>query len=321
MNMTMCGGSIHSFEDWILEDGMHAHFPLQMLSSKRHGLMFISRNDRKMRLAGVPSFKKGFRWVCCNVKKEKPSFTEELVARSSADEVRREILSCYKLVRKLGKGVVYLGSSRIEPNHSNFLQAMELGREVSLLLDCTSWTGVGPGMMDAVIKGALEAKKPVGGFKISKEAGEWTNSNIHPYLEDHFYHTCRFFSARKHGLVDAAVRDSLNDRTAFIALPGGIGTLDEIFEILTLIQLQRIGSMYPVPFLLMNYGGFYSNLLDFLNTCKVWGTVGEGEMEKLWEVCNNNTEALQYLAEYYSIAQGNQSFRDRVRPPWSAENL
>lgn len=63
--------------------------------------------------------------------------------------------------------------------------------QVAALLDCTTWTGVGPGIMDAVVQGALQAGKPVGGFKISKEAGEWTSSNFHPYLENHVYYTCR----------------------------------------------------------------------------------------------------------------------------------
>lgn len=114
---------------------------------------------------------------------------------------------------------------------------------------------------------------------------------------------CRFFSARKHGLVDAAMRDQQNERTAFVALPGGIGTVDEIFEIITLKQLERIGSKYPVPFLLMNYGGFYTKLLDFLRTCKDWGAVREGEVEKLWTVCDSNEEALKYLADFYDIKE------------------
>lgn len=112
----------------------------------------------------------------------------------------------------------------------------------------------------------------------------------------------RFLSARKHGLVDAAVRDTDSDRTVVIGLPGGIGTLDEVFEIMALIQLERIGSTLPVPFLLMNYNSFYSKLLDFLNDCVNWGTVAEGEGTSLWKVCNSNREALTFLSEFYGLA-------------------
>lgn len=101
--------------------------------------------------------------------------------------------------------------------------------------------------------------------------------------------------------MDAAVRSSSSDRTAVVALPGGIGTLDEMFEILALIQLERIGSAFPVPFLVMNYDSFYAKLLDFLGDCEDWGTVSKGEVESLWKVCNNNSEALNYLSDFYNL--------------------
>lgn len=225
----------------------------------------------------------------------------EFEERTSPNEVRKEIKRCYELIHRLGRGVVYLGSSRMGSEHPHYLQTLELGRGIANLLDCTSWTGAGPGLMDAATKGTLQAGKEVGGFKIAKEAGEWTATNFHPYLPSETYLTCRFFSARKHGLVDAAVRKSSSDRTAVVALPGGIGTLDEVFEILTLIQLERIGSELQVPFLLMNYDSFYSKLLDFLDDCEDWGTVSKGEVASLWKVCINNSEALAYLAEFYSL--------------------
>lgn len=63
--------------------------------------------------------------------------------------------------------------------------------QIASFLDCTSWSGAGPGLMDAVTKGALQAGKPVGGFKIGKEAGEWAATNFHPYLPLETYLTCR----------------------------------------------------------------------------------------------------------------------------------
>ncbi|KAJ0102829.1 hypothetical protein Patl1_04034 [Pistacia atlantica] len=181
--------------------------------------------------------------------------------RTSPLEVRKEIEQCYQLIRRLGRGVVYLGSSRMGPDHPHHVQALELTEQIANLLDCTTWSGVGPGLMDAVTKGAMQAGKPVGGLKIDKEAGEWTASKFHPYLPSESYLTCRFFSARKHGMVDAAVRNSSSIRTAVVSLPGGIGTLDEMFEILALIQLERIGSELPVPFLVMNYDSFYGKAI------------------------------------------------------------
>lgn len=101
-----------------------------------------------------------------------------------------------------------------------------------------------------------------------------------------------------------------SERTAVVTLPGGIGTLDEVFEIMALIQLERIGSLLPVPLLLMNYDLFYSNLLEFLNDCEKWGTVSKGEVASLWRVCNNNSEALAYLAEFYGLSPVETSRKD-----------
>lgn len=98
------------------------------------------------------------------------------------------------------------------------------------------------------------------------------------------------------------MRNDPSDRTVVVALPGGVGTLDEIFEILALIQLERIGSKFPVPFVLLNYDGYYTKLLEFMDVCEQWGTVARGEVDALWKVCNSNFEALEYLAEFYGIS-------------------
>eukprot|EP00249_Psilotum_nudum_P008380 c21234_g1_i2 orf=164-1084(-) len=271
-------------------------------------LSLQGEEKRKCRISALVSTRQTSlcsKWrISCSAKDMLTSGGEGFLTRSSANEVQQEMRKCYELIQKLGKGVVYLGSARTNPDHHHFLQAVELAKEVALLLDCTSWTGAGPGMMDAATKGTMEAEKPAGGFKVSNEGGKWINSNAHPYLDDYMCITCRFLLSRKHALVNAAVRDQISDQTAFIAFPGGIGTLDEIFEILALIQINHISSTYPIPFLLMNYDGFYSGLLEFLENCKLWGTISDGEVEALWKVCDNNAEALAYLADFYSIPRG-----------------
>ncbi|XP_051125223.1 probable cytokinin riboside 5'-monophosphate phosphoribohydrolase LOGL9 [Andrographis paniculata] len=262
--------------------------------------IYVERNQKAKLCFRIPEFYRSSQSRRRLQSKLKSIDFEE---RKSPNEVKKEIELCYQLINRLGRGVVYLGSSRLGPSHPHYTQAFELGKDIANLLNCTSWSGAGPGLMDAVTKGALEAGKPVGGFKIGKEAGEWTATNFHPYLPSGSYLTCRFFSARKHGLVDAAVRATSLDKTAVVALPGGIGTLDEAFEILALIQLGRIGSVLPVPFLLMNYHSFYSKLLELVEDLEGWGTVSDGEMASMWKVCDTNSEALAYLAEFYGLNQ------------------
>lgn len=272
--------------------------PFSAIATHKHnGLEFQPFSGRFCNFNSAVNCKQHPRFIL-SCKSESLGFED----RTSPHEVRKEIEKCYDLIRRLGKGVVYLGSSRMGSGHSHYLQTHELGRAVAKLLDCTSWTGAGPGLMDAATKGALQAGKPVGGFKIGREAGQWAATSYHPYLPSETYLTCRFFSARKHGLVDAAVRNSVSDRTAVVALPGGIGTLDEVFEILSLIQLERIGSEHPVPFVLMNYDNFYSKLLSFLDDCEDWGTVSKGEVASLWKICDNNSEGLTYLAGFYDLS-------------------
>ena len=230
--------------------------------------------------------------------------TRALASRSSPTVVALEMQRCYDLVEELGRGVVYLGSARRKETDAQYALARELARDVARALDCTTWSGVGPGFMDAVTKGALDADKPVGGFMILLESGQRGKlqpSRVHPYLPQSCYLTTSFFSARKHGLVDAGVRVSAQDRTAFIALPGGVGTLDEIFEILALLQLKRIGSAHDVPFIFMNYDGHYDGLLSFLARDMVAsGALGAGELDPHFVVCDDNAAALAYLDQFYT---------------------
>ena len=75
--------------------------------------------------------------------------------RDSATAVHHELLECYALIENLGRGVVYYGSARLKQDSPHWGRAVELGRQVAELLGCTTWSGGGPGMMEAATAGVL----------------------------------------------------------------------------------------------------------------------------------------------------------------------
>ena len=77
------------------------------------------------------------------------------VVRDSASAVQKEMLEAYALIERLGRGVVYYGSARLKSSSVHWDRAQTLGRDVAKLLGCTTWSGGGPGMMEAATLGAL----------------------------------------------------------------------------------------------------------------------------------------------------------------------
>ena len=113
-------------------------------------------------------------------------------------------------------------------------------------LGVTTMTGGGPGIMEAANRGAKEA----GGHSIGCNIELPAEQHENPYL-DRFI-TFRYFFVRKVMLVKYSV--------AFVVMPGGFGTLDELFEALTLVQTKKI-EMFPVVLMGVAY---WSRLLDFI---------------------------------------------------------
>lgn len=235
--------------------------------------------------------------------------------RQSAARMKAEILGGYEVINRQGRGVVYLGSARFKAGTPVYEESRALGREVFQLLGSTSWTGAGPGIMQAPLEGAKEAGGRTAGIKIELDTDQTSfEQDINSALVPENVAVCKYFGPRKIGLADAAMRDREEDRTAIIVLPGGFGTLDEWFEYVVLKQLKKLGSRFPVPILLMNYEGFYDHIIAHLyETCVKTGTVSEHELQ-LFHICPGNFDALEILAATYNIPKEQCSFQDRIHP-------
>lgn len=141
-----------------------------------------------------------------------------------------EFISSIRKLHFIGPCVTVFGSARFEEDHPYYLLARELGAKISSL-HFTVLTGGGPGIMEAANRGAFE----YGGLSIGCNIILPHEQKENPYLDRYF--NFRYFFVRKTLLVKYSY--------AFVIFPGGFGTLDELFETLTLIQTRKVEN-FPV---------------------------------------------------------------------------
>ena len=224
-------------------------------------------------------------------------------------EEGRDVLD---LVRRQGRGVVYFGSSRSKPGESRYERTRELAREMFQLLGCTTWSGAGPGDMDASVRGAKEAGGRIAGVKIHLEKHQSEHEQeVSPVFDTGEVVECEYFVPRKLGLVDAAMRENESDRTGVIVMPGGYGTMDEAFEFTVLKQLKKLGTKYDVPVVLMNYSGEYDGIEVFIDRAVKDGRISEEE-RNLFHICRSNQEVLDYFADFYKISAEQRTYHERL---------
>ncbi|MFA7216705.1 MAG: TIGR00730 family Rossman fold protein [Candidatus Paceibacterota bacterium] len=147
-------------------------------------------------------------------------------AKSRVSLITREFQNGFDFISNYPKSVTIFGSNRVDKNNSYYKQSESIARRIAKDLGYAVLTGGGLGIMEGANKGAFEAGgQSLGlGIKLPHEQG------LNAYLTDesNFY----YFFSRKVCLSFSA--------EAFIFLPGGFGTLDEFFEILTLVQTRKI---------------------------------------------------------------------------------
>lgn len=151
-------------------------------------------------------------------------------------------------------------------------------------------------MMESVTRGAMEIGAPVGAIRIGKEAG--TRVLTSTYLPEGTEFTCKYLAPRKVGLTDSGIRREERERTGYVFLPGGLGTFDELLELMTLAQLRKLGTKFPVPIVIANYEGMYDDFISLLRSCEQHKTISADELFMV-VVCETNDEIEAYMREFY----------------------
>jgi uncharacterized protein (TIGR00730 family) len=153
--------------------------------------------------------------------------------RARLQRIQREFERAFTKLYPVGPAVTVFGSARFKPAHRWYKLARAVGAELAKAGFATL-TGGGPGIMEAANRGAKEAGGKSFGLNIILPHEQDANPWVDEAIEFHYFFT------RKVCLVKYSC--------AFIVMPGGLGTLDEMFEAATLIQCRKIG---PFPLILM----------------------------------------------------------------------
>jgi len=161
-------------------------------------------------------------------------------------EIIAEFVTATERLQAIQPAVSIFGSARMTPEHPYYRLAEDIARRLPEA-GFSVISGGGPGIMEAVNKGAYAAASPSVGLNIQLPHEQSGNS-----FQD-ISHTFQHFFARKVMFVKLSC--------AFVMMPGGFGTMDELMEVLTLVQT---GKIRKVPVILVN-SAFWKGLLDWIN--------------------------------------------------------
>lgn len=194
-------------------------------------------------------------------------------------KIMSEFVEGFDLLRKYGLAASFFGSARTEPHSPLFIKAHDLAGRLAKQ-GFAIVTGGSDGIMKAANKGAFEAGGASVGLNISLPDSQAFN----PYLTDHFGFD--HFFVRKVMLTYAS--------EVYIYFPGGYGTFDELFEIITLVQTKKIRR---VPIVLFGRE-YWEPLLTFIEKTmyEEHGAIDKADME-LYKVVDTVDEAFTYITE------------------------
>ncbi|BAN33894.1 hypothetical protein SCD_n00045 [Sulfuricella denitrificans skB26] len=195
-------------------------------------------------------------------------------------EIMAEFVEATERLSCIRPAVSVFGSARTPVDHAYYKLTEEISRQLSDA-GFSVISGGGPGIMEAANKGAFFGKSPSVGLNIQLPFEQHTN----PY--QNISQTFRHFFARKVMFVKFA--------TAYVVMPGGFGTLDELMEALTLVQT---GKTRKIPIILV-HGPYWRGLVDwFRDTLVKEGTINADDLD-LIQIIDEPKDVVDAIFKYY----------------------
>ncbi|WP_396124736.1 MULTISPECIES: TIGR00730 family Rossman fold protein [unclassified Corynebacterium] len=198
--------------------------------------------------------------------------------------IQSEFITGFDVLSELPRAVAVFGSARMQAEHPWYRLGEEVGQEL-VEAGYAVITGGGPGLMEAANKGASDAEGlSVGlGIELPHEQG----MNDYVDMGVHF----RYFFARKTMFLKYS--------EGFVCLPGGLGTMDELFEVLCMVQTGKVTN-YPIVLLGTE---FWAGLVDWMRSRMVdAGVISESDMD-LFLVTDSVAEAVAHIRAYHAAAE------------------
>lgn len=198
-------------------------------------------------------------------------------------KVMSEMVEGFEKLARIGPCVSIFGSARTKSDNKYFIQAEEIGAKL-VRHGYGVITGGGPGIMEAGNKGAHKEKGKSVGLNIDLPFEQ--NNNI--YIDQDKLINFDYFFVRKVMFVRYS--------QGFIVMPGGFGTLDELFEAITLIQTKKIGK-FPIVLVGREY---WKGMVGWIkNVLLEEGNISEGDLD-LFQTVDTSEEAVAIIDDFYN---------------------
>lgn len=202
-----------------------------------------------------------------------------------------EFVEGFEKMTSIGPSVTIFGSARFKPENPYYQLAIQVAKEIASR-NFAIITGGGPGIMEAANHGAKLAGKPSCGLAIDLPFENDANA----FVDREWRLRFRYFFVRKVMFMRYA--------KAFVVLPGGMGTFDELFEALTLMQTQKIRNF---PIILMG-SSYWQGLVDWLRkTPMEHGCIQEKDIERMI-ICDDPVEVANIIEKEVSHPQDQPNF-------------